>query len=85
MLRKLEKGIEKLKGFMFQLDERGVLLAHGCLGLLDGSELDEGEADGLFVLETDVCDGSEAAENLSKFVLAGLNDNGVTDELRLDT
>jgi hypothetical protein len=74
-----------LKGFRFQLGERGVLLAHGCLGLLDGGELDEGEADGLLVFETDVLDGSEAAEHLPELFLAGLHQIGGTDELRLET
>lgn len=61
-----------MKPFGFQHDVWVVLLAHGCLGLLNRAELDEGEADGLLVLETDVLDGAETSEEFSELVFAGL-------------
>lgn len=66
-----------MKPFGFQHDVKGVLLAHGGLGLSDGGKFDECEADGFFVLEADVLDGSEGAENSSELVLADLYWNGV--------
>lgn len=74
-----------MKPFGIQHDVKGVVLAHGGLGLCDGRELDEGEADGLLVLKADVLDGSEGAEHSPELVLADLGGMGFTEELRLDT
>jgi hypothetical protein len=74
-----------LKPFGIQHDVKGVVLAHGGLGLCDGGELDEGEADSLLVLEADVLDGPEGAEHFPELVLADLGRIMLTEELRLDT
>lgn len=57
----------------------------GFIGSIDTVEFDEGEADGVFLLDDDIGDVTEFFKKSSEVVLAGLNGRNNTLTSRLDT